>query len=113
MTTETIQKISNNIYRLMNENNIKSVVELARKMDCPPTTLHNLLKNKNKNPTIQVLIKIANFFNISVNDLINDNPVMFMHNYKFCPILTKAEIKLFINWSYALFNFSYSNFISK
>lgn len=60
---------SDNVRFLLLKNNI-SIRQLAEKIDIAPTTLNDALKSK-KGIAIDSLIKIADFFNITVNDLCN------------------------------------------
>ena len=62
---------SQNIRFLLSENNL-SVRQLADIIGIAATTLNDSLKSK-KGVPISSLIKIANYFSISVNDLCNDD----------------------------------------
>lgn len=62
---------SQNIRFLLSENNL-SVRQLADIIGIAATTLNDSLKSK-KGVPISSLIKIANYFSISVNDLRNDD----------------------------------------
>ena len=62
---------SQNIRILLSENNL-SVRQLADIIGIAATTLNDSLKSK-KGVPISSLIKIANYFSISVNDLCNDD----------------------------------------
>ena len=62
---------SQNIRFLLSENNL-SVSQLADIIGIAATTLNDSLKSK-KGVPISSLIKIANYFSISVNDLCNDD----------------------------------------
>ena len=62
---------SQNIRILLSENNL-SVRQLADIIGIAATTLNDSLKSK-KGVPISSLIKIANYFSISVNDLCNED----------------------------------------
>lgn len=62
---------SQNIRFLLSENNL-SVRQLADIIGIAATTLNDSLKSK-KGVPISSLIKIANYFSISVNDLCNED----------------------------------------
>lgn len=62
---------SQNIRLLLSENNL-SVRQLADIIGIAATTLNDSLKSK-KGVPISSLIKIANYFSISVNDLCNED----------------------------------------
>lgn len=62
---------SQNIRFLLSENNL-SVKQLADIIGIAATTLNDSLKSK-KGVPISSLIKIANYFSISVNDLCNED----------------------------------------
>lgn len=62
---------SQNIKFLLSENNL-SVRQLADIIGIAATTLNDSLKSK-KGVPISSLIKIANYFSISVNDLCNED----------------------------------------
>lgn len=63
-------KISSDNVRLLLLHNKMSIRQLAEKINVAPTTLNDSLKSK-KGITIDSLIKIADNFNVTVNDLCN------------------------------------------
>ena len=63
-------KISSDNVRLLLLHNKMSVRQLAEKINVAPTTLNDSLKSK-KGISIDSLIKIADIFNVTVNDLCN------------------------------------------
>lgn len=67
--TDYAQISSSNIKLLLTENNI-SIRQLAEKIGIAATTLNDSLKSK-KGVSIDSLIKIADYFNLTVNDLCN------------------------------------------
>ena len=68
-TTDYAQISSSNIRLLLTKNNM-SIRQLAEKIGIAATTLNDSLKNK-KGVSVDSLIKIADYFNLTVNDLCN------------------------------------------
>lgn len=65
-------KISSENVRLLLKKNRMSVRQLAEKIDIAPTTLNDSLKSK-KGIAIDSLIGIAEYFDLTVNDLCSEN----------------------------------------
>lgn len=59
---------------LMNENNIKSIKELARQSDIPYTTLIRMVNNGIDNSETKNVSKLANYFNCTI-DYLQDNKI--------------------------------------
>lgn len=68
-TTNYAQISSSNIRFLLTKNNM-SIRQLAEKIGIAATTLNDSLKSK-KGVSVDSLIKIADYFNLTVNDLCN------------------------------------------
>lgn len=68
-TTDYAQISSSNIRFLLTKNNM-SIRQLAEKIGIAATTLNDSLKSK-KGVSVDSLIKIADYFNLTVNDLCN------------------------------------------
>jgi transcriptional regulator with XRE-family HTH domain len=76
--------IKNNINRLLKEKNWK--ISEAEKRLGSSRALTSILRDKSKNPTIEVLESIANAFNVDIEEIITE------------PALTgKTNVKLFKN----------------
>jgi len=52
-----------------------NAVDLERLTGVPAPTIYRLLKNKSGNPTIEVLKKLSSFFQITVSQLIGEEPI--------------------------------------
>lgn len=52
-----------------------NALELERMTGVPSSTIYRLLKNKGGNPTIDVLKKLSSFFQITVSQLIGEEPI--------------------------------------
>jgi transcriptional regulator with XRE-family HTH domain len=78
-----LNDLSINLQRLMLEANISSV-ELSKRINIPTDTIKKIKAGKNINPTIETLKPIAEYFKISVSQLIGD------YNY----LSNKTSIKL-------------------
>ena len=50
-------------------------VELARKIGITPAYLCDLEKGKKKNPSVSVMIRLAEALNVTVNDLLDQRAV--------------------------------------
>jgi len=69
-----MNSVSLRITNLMMINGISSEAELARCIHVPQATLHRLLAGKTLKPNHKIIKKIAEFFDVSVNHLLVDNP---------------------------------------
>src|SRR5580700_5344553 len=69
------QTISHNLHRLLQLHGDLSLSDLARETHIPQPTLHHILDGKTKKPRRQALEAIANFFSISVAELIGSIPM--------------------------------------
>lgn len=78
-----LSQVSINLQKLMAEANISSV-DLSKRTDIPTDTIKKIKTGKNPNPTIATLRPIAEYFKISVSQLIGD------YNY----LSNKTAIKL-------------------
>lgn len=77
MTHATIKK---NISRLLEEKNWK-IAEVEKKLGSGrPIT--SILRDKSKNPTIEILQSIANVFNVEIEQIINEPVLMGATNTK-------------------------------
>ena len=65
-----INVLRQNINRLCQEHNVTRNC-LAESIDIRQSTLSSILNGRSNNPTIEVLVRIADFFNISVDALIS------------------------------------------
>ncbi|MCW8451907.1 S24 family peptidase [Legionella quinlivanii] len=81
---------------LMHTYNINAL-ELERLTGIPSSTIYRLLKGKNINPTIEILKKLANFFHITVSQLIGEESL----NETQIPILSSLDIEAFIINNYS------------
>lgn len=81
-------KISSENVRLLLKKNRMSVRQLAEKIDIAPTTLNDSLKSK-KGIAIDSLIGIAEYFDLTVNDLCSEN---FYEEYMQDKIKSKDQL---------------------
>lgn len=72
-----------------------NALELERMTGVPASTIYRLLKNKDGNPTIEVLKKLSSFFQITVSQLIGEEPI----GCKQIPLIPTNEISDFLNLS--------------
>lgn len=70
-----------------------NALELERMTGVPASTIYRLLKNKAGNPTIEVLKKLSGFFQITVSQLIGEEPI----GCKQIPLVPPSEIFNFLN----------------
>ncbi|EKD91679.1 MAG: repressor protein C2 [uncultured bacterium] len=70
-------------------------VELSREVNLPPTTIHRLITGKSTRPYKSSLKPIADFFSVSVDQLLGESPLLSEKN-----IISKNAIRYlpFINW---------------
>lgn len=71
-----MSSLSLKITNLMAMKNITSEAALARFIDIPQPTLYRLLAGKTNKPNQKIIKKIADFFNVSVADLIVDDSIL-------------------------------------
>ncbi|HVT63162.1 MAG TPA: LexA family transcriptional regulator [Legionellaceae bacterium] len=94
------QTISNNLQLLLKLQGDLSLSDLSRKTGIPQPTLHHIIEGKTKNPRKNALQKLANFFSISVPQLIGELP---LSNY--IPNTIKESFNIstvpIINWELA------------
>lgn len=65
-------QLSANLIALMNKHHIGGI-QLARAVNIPLSTIKNIRKGVNVNPTIETLIPLARYFNVSLDDIIGSN----------------------------------------
>lgn len=69
-----------------------NALDLDRMTGVPSSTIYRLLKNKDGNPTIEVLRKLSSFFQITVSQLIGEEPI----GCKQVPLVPANEVHRFI-----------------
>ncbi|ENC2022849.1 helix-turn-helix transcriptional regulator [Escherichia albertii] len=65
----TTEKLISNINYLMAKRGIPNVTELAKQIRIPQPTMHRLLSGENKEPKYPLIKQVADFFRVSVPDL--------------------------------------------
>lgn len=68
-----LKNLSENLNLLMAKARVSSD-ELARQIGIPATTIKRIRNNEQANPTISTLLPIANYFSVSINQLIEAEP---------------------------------------
>ncbi|WP_162902331.1 helix-turn-helix domain-containing protein [Facilibium subflavum] len=92
----TIQNICNNIYSLMQQKGIKSVSQLAREIGCSATTIYNITSQTNKNPSIETIKMLADYFDVSIDQFVRANCVMqSSQKLRTCPLINQDQISDF------------------
>lgn len=66
----TTEKLAANINHLMSQKGIANVTELAKQIRIPQPTMHRLLSGDVKEPKYALLKQIADFFKLSVQELV-------------------------------------------
>lgn len=66
----TTEKLTANINHLMSQKGIANVTELAKQIRIPQPTMHRLLSGDVKEPKYALLKQIADFFKLSVQELV-------------------------------------------
>ena len=61
--------IGDNIKQILRKRDIKPY-KLAKELNIDISGLYKLLKNKNSNPTIDTLIKLADYLDITLDELV-------------------------------------------
>ena len=102
--TNIAQQLSHNIFSLMRQHDIKSVSELARQVGCSATTIYNITSQTNKNPSIETIKMLADFFQVSIDDFIRHNLVdsvsKLQKSSRLCPVISKENLSKFITGKY-------------
>lgn len=73
---KTFEQLQHNLNRLIKHKNI-SVGELARRTGAAPSTINRLMNSSDGNPTLESLLALAHFFDISVSQFIGEQPLDF------------------------------------
>jgi transcriptional regulator with XRE-family HTH domain len=63
--------IGDKINQLLKLRNMKAYI-LAEKIETNPSNLYRIIRNENTNPTIKIVKKIADAFEVSVDELVCD-----------------------------------------
>ncbi|MBN9231815.1 MAG: helix-turn-helix domain-containing protein [Legionella sp.] len=84
--------ISNVLSELLKKYNLNAL-ELERLTGVPSSTIYRLLKDRDGNPTIEVLKKLSSFFQITVSQLIGEDPF----GCKQIPLVQPSDIYSFVN----------------
>ncbi|MBU5308424.1 helix-turn-helix transcriptional regulator [Clostridioides mangenotii] len=63
--------IGDKINQLLFDKNMKAYI-LAEKIETDPSNLYRIIRNENTNPTIKIVKKIADAFEVSVDELVCD-----------------------------------------
>jgi transcriptional regulator with XRE-family HTH domain len=63
--------IGDKINQLLKLRNMKAYI-LAEKIETDPSNLYRIIRNENTNPTIKIVKKIADAFEVSVDELVCD-----------------------------------------
>lgn len=102
------------IKRLMQFCNLKEA-ELARNVDLPQTTINRLLTGTTYDPRANTLRPIANFFNVTIGQLLGDEPIDDEAFGAFSPVSRKKWSALpIISWEHIrLWLFERNQFPSK
>ena len=66
--------LAKNLHRLMSDARL-SASELGRRLKIPAATVKKLRTGENINPTISTLLPIANYFGVTISQLIGDQPL--------------------------------------
>ncbi len=72
-----------------------NALELEKHTGVPSSTIYRLLKKRDGNPTVEVLKKLATFFQITVSQLIGEEPI----GVKQAPLIPAMEVLNFLSAS--------------
>jgi SOS-response transcriptional repressor LexA len=96
------EKLKNNLISLMTEVHI-SAEELSRRTNLPASTIKKIRNNDDPNPTLSTLIPLAQYFSLSVSQLIGDEPLPASRVKGSYKPITKALSQIpLISWENAL-----------
>jgi transcriptional regulator with XRE-family HTH domain len=97
------KQISSNLKYLLDIYSI-NVLDLASKLELSYTPIYNLATGCG-NPTLDTLLKVSNYFNISISQFIGDLPINKINstNYlKMIPVLQWREVSKFLCAQYSI-----------
>ncbi|WP_341750091.1 MULTISPECIES: helix-turn-helix transcriptional regulator [unclassified Candidatus Tisiphia] len=97
------KQISSNLKYLLDIYSI-NVLDLASKLELSYTPIYNLATGCG-NPTLDTLLKVSNYFNISISQFIGDLPINKINstNYlKMIPVLQWREVSKFLCVQYSI-----------
>ncbi len=100
---QNIDKLVSNINELMKQKGVANVTELAKNTKIPQPTMHRLVSGEIKDPKYTLLKNIADFFKISVEELVeksnpraletsNGNKNIDAVQYKHIPVVGGAQL---------------------
>ena len=69
-----VSLLANNLHRLMSDARL-SASELGRRLKIPAATIKKLRTGENVNPTISTLLPVANYFGVTISQLVGDQPL--------------------------------------
>ncbi len=112
MTENFLTNISININKLLLKNNINNYI-FSMISGISSQTIRKILSKKTLDCKISTLLKFAEFFNITIDDIlsnelvvekmseniISSKPFLDEGNYKYIPIIDFSIISRFLNWS--------------
>lgn len=67
-------KLLDNLDKLMKQKKLNRT-ELAKEVGIAPSTINSWYNRGCENVTLKTLLKISAYFNISIEELVNDNPI--------------------------------------
>lgn len=87
-------KISDILHQLMRKKNLHAT-ELARQVNLPQPTIHRILTGACEHPHLSTIKPLANFFDISVEQLKGFEPISFIDNVLHIPLIHWDQITTF------------------
>ena len=96
-------KLGSTLKKLLFERDMRPV-ELSREVNLPPTTIHRLITGKSTRPYQSSLQPIADFFSVSIDQLLGESPLVFeknvAHQYQqmhFLPFIAWSNLNLVVD----------------
>ena len=87
------EKLSQNLNLLMAEARINAEA-LSRHISLPASTIKKVRNNNDSNPTLSTLTPLANYFSLTISQLIGDEPFDEEHMY-LKPVTQRYNISIF------------------
>ncbi len=91
---KTYPKLGATLKKLLFDKNMKPS-DLAREVNLPPPTIHRLVTGKSNRPYQSSLEPIANFFNITVDELTGESQLTQNNKADHIPIIAWDELHLY------------------
>ena len=82
-----MSNLANNLQTLIRDRRI-SIAELARQTDLNQSIVRRLATGENKNPTLETLRSLANYFSLQIDQLVSEHPFAWDIKHLVIPVIS-------------------------